>query len=363
MTLPTIALGEIAPAQPLRGKKFPAGANVWQLNLDQIEPNTGVILSKEYTPSERAGSSTYWFDERHVLYSKLRPYLNKVALPDEPGIATTELVPLCPDPERLNRQYLAYYLRSKVFLDWVSQQVAGAKMPRVSMASFWSHEIPVPSLKKQEEVVKILDKASTVKAKRQDVLRLIEQFMLSAFLEIFGPTGKNSKNFSKMHLGNVFKLASGKGLTSSQMASTGPYPVYGGNGITGWHNEYMKADPEIVIGRVGVYCGAVHMTKPYSWITDNALYVKEYKIEIDKDYLLYALKLADINQYAGRAAQPLVSGSRIYPIEILVPPPREQQKFSALKSKLEKLLKSNEIAATYSSNLFNALSHQLFSVQ
>ena len=52
-------------------------------------------------------------------------------------------------------------------------------------------------------------------------------------------------------------------LTQKNMID-GPYAVYGGNGINGFHNEYFIKEPNIVIGRVGEYCGAVHITKPKS---------------------------------------------------------------------------------------------------
>jgi type I restriction enzyme S subunit len=92
----------------------------------------------------------------------------------------------------------------------------------------------------------------------------------------------------------------------------------------------MFEDPQIVIGRVGVYCGAVHVTKPHSWITDNALYVSKNLAGLRLRYLAEALRMADLNQYAGRAAQPLISGSRIYPVEILVPTDGEQLFFDKL---------------------------------
>ncbi len=86
--------------------------------------------------------------------------------------------------------------------------------------------------------------------------------------------------------------------------------------------------PVIVIGRVGVYCGAVHLSEPKSWVTDNALYVCELKRDFDLHYLVAALRSANFNQYAGRAAQPLVSGSRIYPVSILGPPLSLQNEFA-----------------------------------
>ncbi|MEF1341804.1 restriction endonuclease subunit S, partial [Vibrio rotiferianus] len=141
--------------------------NVWQLNLDMIESGSGKVLNKIKAPLSEAGSSTHWFDSRHVLYSKLRPYLNKVVLPDEQGLATTELVPMLPDPEVLDRRYLVHYLRSKQFVSWISDQVAGAKMPRVSMKVFWEHEIPLPPLEEQKRIAAILDKADAIRQKRK----------------------------------------------------------------------------------------------------------------------------------------------------------------------------------------------------
>lgn len=143
MSWPLVKLGDVAPAKASK-HTFAESDDVWTLNLDQVEADTGKILQKIIAPVSVAGTSTHGFDERHVLYSKLRPYLNKVVLPDDKGLATTELVPMLPDAGRLDRRYLAYYLRSKGFVDWVSSQVAGAKMPRVSMQLFWQHKIPLP---------------------------------------------------------------------------------------------------------------------------------------------------------------------------------------------------------------------------
>src|SRR5690606_10552099 len=168
---------------------------VWTLNLDQVEANTGKVLGKIMAPVSEAGTSTHGFDERHVLYSKLRPYLNKVVLPDERGLATTELVPMLPDPLRLDRKYLAYYLRSKNFVDWVSSQVAGAKMPRVSMHLFWQHEIPLPPLPEQKRIAAILDKADTIRHKRQQAIQLADDFLRAVFLDMFGDPVTNPKGW------------------------------------------------------------------------------------------------------------------------------------------------------------------------
>ena len=73
-------------------------------------------------------------------------------------------------------------------------------------------------------------------------------------------------------LGEILSVSSGKGLTSKKMDG-GAFPVYGGNGISGHHNNYNKNGKYLIIGRVGVKCGVTYVTKPKSWVTDNALIV------------------------------------------------------------------------------------------
>lgn len=195
MTWPLVKLGDVAPARATKNT-FSESEEVWTLNLDQVESGTGKVIKKIAMPISEIGSSTHGFDERHVLYSKLRPYLNKVVLPDSRGLATTELVPLLPDPERLDREYLAYYLRSKRFVDWVSAQVAGAKMPRVSMQLFWEHEIPLPPLDHQKRIAATLYKADAIRRKRQQAIQLADEFLRAVFLDMFGDPVINPKGWS-----------------------------------------------------------------------------------------------------------------------------------------------------------------------
>lgn len=219
MNWPMLKLGEVAPAEVSK-HSFATDAEVWALNLDQVEPHTGTVLKKIMVPASEAGVSTHGFDERHVLYSKLRPYLNKVVLPDEAGLATTELVPLMPDPSRLDRRYLACYLRSKKFLDWVSAQVAGAKMPRVSMQSFWQHEMPVPPLSEQQRIVTILEKAEAIRRKRQRATQLSDDFLRTAFLELFGDPVTNQKGWPVEYLPDMGSFKNGLNYAKEEAGVT-----------------------------------------------------------------------------------------------------------------------------------------------
>ena len=353
-------LKDVAPSRS-SDRKFAPEEEVWHLTLDQIESNTGEIINKQIKPAKEAGSSTYVFDENNVLYSKLRPYLNKVVCPTESGIATTELIPLRPNQELIDRRYLTYYLRSPEFVRFASATVAGVKMPRVIMKTFWEHELPLPPLKEQRRIVEILDQADALRKQRAEADKKAARILPALFYQMFGDPVSNPRGLRKEPLKKLIKVKSGNFLPAKEMDPVGKYPVYGGNGISGYHSEFMFEEPVIVLGRVGVYCGAVHYSKPRSWVTDNALYVSEKSDELLDGYLLEALRLADLNQYAGRAGQPLISGSRIYPVEILVPDLQLQRDFAERSQGVEELLDRERRSLDQLNKLFRTLLYRAFS--
>ena len=135
-------LGEVAPA---RSNQQPGEeAVVWNLSLDEIEPVTGKVLRKSTCTVGELGSAKCCFDARYVLYSKLRPYLNKVVLPDGAGVGTSELIPMLPQADRIDREFLAFYLRSPLFTDFANANTRGANLPRIAMESLWKHEVSFP---------------------------------------------------------------------------------------------------------------------------------------------------------------------------------------------------------------------------
>lgn len=135
-------------------------------------------------------------------------------------------------------------------------------------------------------------------------------------------------------LGKVFKLSSGEFLSQKNIID-GPYPVYGGNGITGYHNKFKHKDSKIVIGRVGAKCGCVCRSIKESWITDNALYINEKLCEFNDEFMIYLLYYLDLNKFANQNAQPVISGQKIYAINIALPNLEEQEKIADILSTVD----------------------------
>jgi hypothetical protein len=121
-----------------------------------VESQTGRILKTSPQPDEGDGvSTTFRFTPEHVLYGKLRPYLNKVALPDFAGRCTTEMIPLrC--GQQICREFLALILRRPETVEHAMQGKTGSRMPRADMDQLLQLEIPLPPLSEQRRIAGIL---------------------------------------------------------------------------------------------------------------------------------------------------------------------------------------------------------------
>ncbi len=155
----TAKIKDVAPEMP---SKEQLSGKIWLLNLDMIESNTGRIIEKVYEDVENA-LSVQSFDEGNVLFSKLRPYLNKVVIPDEPGMATTELVPLRPEPSKLHKVFLSHLLRGNQFVNYANDIAGGTKMPRMPLTELRNFDCILPPMDKQLEFVFIAEQVDKSK--------------------------------------------------------------------------------------------------------------------------------------------------------------------------------------------------------
>jgi hypothetical protein len=171
----TQPIQEIAPEKPSNDLQE---GNVWLLNLDMIEPNTGHIIEKVYVDSKELLSVSP-FDEGNVLFSKLRPYLNKVVIPNGKGYATTELLPLRPNGKKLNRTFFSYLLRSDEFVTYANSIATGTKMPRMPLTSLRKFECILPPMEQQQQFVAIAEQADKSEFELRKSIEAIDQVIKS----------------------------------------------------------------------------------------------------------------------------------------------------------------------------------------
>ena len=129
-----------------------------------------------------------------------------------------------------------------------------------------------------------------------------------------------------VRIGTILSVSSGDSLTVAQMNSAGSIPVYGGNGIAGTHDKWNVCHRTLVIGRVGYYCGATHITEPFAWVTDNAFITHFDEELLQMKWLKFLIDYLEPRKRASSTAQPVISGNLLYPMLVPIPPLNEQHR-------------------------------------
>jgi type I restriction enzyme, S subunit len=162
--------------------------NIPYVGLEHIESHTARFIGS--TAPQSVKSSTFRFSNEHVLYGRLRPYLNKVLAPNFVGHCSTEIFPIKPRTH-LSREYLVYWFLSNETVDRINATCTGARMPRADMNEVLNFEFSFPSLPEQQRIVGILDEAfeciatakTNAEKNRQNARALFESHLQSVFTQ------------------------------------------------------------------------------------------------------------------------------------------------------------------------------------
>lgn len=178
-------------------------SKAWLLNLDMVEQQTGRVVEYNFVGEDGLNGSITQFDTENVLYSKLRPNLNKVVLPERDGFCTSELLPLRPDARKLDRSYLAVFLRSDGFVNWAVSKTAGAKMPRLGTKDLLNANIPLPEIKEQKALAEKFKESEELISLRKQQLAKLDELVKARFVEMFGDLASPACSWKKEKIVNI----------------------------------------------------------------------------------------------------------------------------------------------------------------
>ncbi len=355
----TKPIGKVAPAREATQDVAPDDS-VWHLTLDQIESGTGWIINKRIAPTNEAGSSIYIFDSGNVLLSKLRPYLNKVVCPEEVGIATTELIPLRPNPDVLDRRFLMYYLRSSQYLAFANVTVAGVKMPRLIMPKFWRYEVPLPPLSEQRRIVEIMDQADALRKKRAEADAKAARILPALFYKMFGDPATNPKGWPVEPLTKICRPKQWPTISSKELTESG-FPVYGANGQIGFYSSYNHEFPTVLITCRGATCGTINICPPKCYVTGNAMALDDLDYSKTSEYFLATyLHVRGLKDTITGGAQPQITKTNLKNVTVFVPPQPILENFSKRAVEIERLLSSLDGSRKNIERCFHLLLHRAF---
>jgi type I restriction enzyme S subunit len=131
--------------------------DAWLLDLEDIEKDSGLLIRRKRKRDVRSASTKHCFVAGQVLYSKLRPYLNKVIIADVDGYCTSEILPLDFSDAVYNR-YAQVYLMSPFFVEYAGQCSYGVKMPRLGTQDGRNALVSIPPFTEQQRIIKQIDK-------------------------------------------------------------------------------------------------------------------------------------------------------------------------------------------------------------
>ena len=158
------------------------------VGMENVESDSGRL---DLAAGSRIGnrkSIAFHFDERHVLYAKLRPYLNKVSTPDFTGVCSTELIPLCPR-KGVDRYFLASVLRRRSTVECAVASATGARMPRTDMNVLMSVPVPSPPLDEQRRFGDVLVTMERTATKIEAASRKAAALRESLMARLLGDAG------------------------------------------------------------------------------------------------------------------------------------------------------------------------------
>ncbi len=325
----------------------------WNGNIPWASPKDMSVWSvqdtQDYISSEGLADSSAMMVPRGSLLLVVRSGVLKHTIPvavNEIDVALNQdMQAFIPGPE-ISARFLMYAIaghQGRLLLAW---RKVGATVESLETEYYENFELPVPPLAAQDAIIRFLDRKTeridTLIAKKQRMIELLEekrQVLITQTVTKGLDPNVPMKETGIPWLGDVpehwgvgalrwyLRVSSGEFLSNDAIdrdrSEHSLYQVIGGNGVSGYSSFTNIRRPMVVVGRVGALCGNVHLVEEPSWVTDNALMIYRWR-DFEASYLAFWLRALDLNTYANKTAQPLVTGELVKN-QLAILPPRSEQ--------------------------------------
>lgn len=311
------------------------------VGLEDIESNTGKYLGS--MEAKKVKSTTFYFNKHHLLYGRLRPYLNKVLVPEFEGHCSTEIFPLKVNSE-INRHFLARWLMMENIVSKINSTCTGARMPRANMNAVLDFIIPVPPLTEQKRIVAILDEVfaaiDKAKANAEKNLANAKELFESYLNGIFANPGEDWEERNLNHISE--NLDSKRKPVTKRDRKKGEHPYYGASGIVDYVDDYIFEEDLLLISEDGANLLARTYPIAFSihgktWVNNHA-HVLRFNNSFTQKFVQEYLNHTRIDEYVSGMAQPKLNQRMLNQIPIFLPDVKEQK---VIVKKIDKI--SSEI--------------------
>lgn len=332
-----VKLGEVCEIRigktPNRSQTLYWGGNYPWLSISDMK---GKILctTKEKITQEAVQKEKMQIVSKGTVVMSFKLSIGKVGILAE-NMYTNEAIAnfVIKNKKMLFNEYLYYALQGMNFDSLTDRAVMGKTLNKAKLNNL-SIVYYEPFM--QQQIVLRLDGVDKLIESRKQQLSELSELVKSRFNEMFGDPLNNDKMFAVKTGQQCFKFSSGKLLDKNDRVFEG-YPAYGGNGIAWKSRNYLIDNPTIIIGRVGAYCGNVRTSHGKAWISDNAIYIKEFKnLDFNLVFLLELMKVIDFSRFADFSGQPKITQKPLEKQKYIVPPLSLQNEFADFVAQVDK---------------------------
>lgn len=278
-----------------------------------------------------------------IAYNMMRLWQGAVGVAPVDGLVSPAYVVMRPLPG-VDCRFFTYLFRTDAYKNEVDGYSRGIVKDRNRL--YWQDfkRMPsvVPPIEEQRQISRYLDRKTTqvnkfirnkhslIKLLKEQKQNIINQAVTRGLdpdvkLKSSGVEwiGDIPEHWGIRKLKHIAAMRSGENLTSSQIAETGNFPVYGGNGLRGYFNDYNREGKYLLVARQGALCGNVHRVEGKFWATEHAV-VAKVREGVFSDWYYYMLNVMNLNQYSESAAQPGISVEKIQNLRTTIPCFEEQ---------------------------------------
>ena len=156
------------------------------IGIDSIEKETGRLSGYRTIAEDAVISGKYLFSPEHIIYSKIRPNLNKVATPNFDGLCSADAYPILVKKDMCNRMYLAFTMRSSYFLDYILTFSNRTNLPKVNKSQVEGFALPLPPIELQNQFAAFIEQTDKSKLTIQQSLDKLEVMKKAMMQEYFG---------------------------------------------------------------------------------------------------------------------------------------------------------------------------------
>ncbi|EMX2753220.1 TPA: restriction endonuclease subunit S [Citrobacter freundii] len=360
------------------------GGDIPWIKSGDLKDSTIYEANEYITAAGLENSSAKIVEKDSILIAMYGATVGRLAILGINAATNQAICNIRPDTTIADMKYLYYFLRSK-FSYFVENAVGGAQ-PNISQGLIKSLEVPLPSLIEQKRIADILDKAADIRQKREQAVKLADDFLRATFLEMFGDpvanpkrwdvaslleygSFKNGMNFTKGESGSVLKCL-GVGNFKSLATITCMDNIDEIELNTLPSDDYLLKDGDIVFVRsngnkalVG-RCLTIYPNKEKVTFSGFCIRYRIEKSAITAEYLNFLFRTPSMKRKMLSGGQGAniqnISQGTLSALRIPVPPLEKQQTFSKIVSFHSELMKKLNINIVETNDMFDSISQTYF---